>query len=202
MIAREWNGKMAPRIFALCLVFLFTVTGCSSMKPEDFAGTTPRFSLEEYFDGNVRAWGIFQDRFGRLRRQFVVDIAGSRDGDTLTLVEDFVYDDGETDQRIWTIRKLDDHRYEGTADDVIGTAVGIAYGNALNWSYDLDLPVGERIIRVRFDDWMFLQDEDVMINRAAVTKWGFLIGEVSIFFTRQRDQVANRWAHAFVQAAE
>ena len=172
------------------------------MKPQDFAGTTPRFALEEYFDGDVRAWGIFQDRAGRLRRQFVVDIAGTWDGETLTLVEDFVYDDGETDQRIWTIRKLDDHRYEGTAGDVVGTAVGIGYGNALNWSYDFDLQVGGRTIRVRFDDWMFLQGDGVMINRADVSKWGFTLGEVSIFFTRQESGVAGRQAGEFAQAAE
>ena len=175
---------MTPRILTLCLAVLFALTGCSSMKPEDFDGTTPRFILEEYFAGTVRAWGVFQDRFGRLRRQFVVDIQGTWDGETLTLVEDFVYDDGETDQRIWTIRKIDEHTYEGTADDVVGTATGISYGNALNWQYDFDLQVGDNTFRVHFDDWMFLQDDDVMINRAEVTKWGFAVGEASIFFRR------------------
>lgn len=154
------------------------------MKPEDFAGTTPRFVLEDYFTGKVRAWGVFQDRFGQLRRQFTVDIDGSWDGEVLTLVEDFVYDDGETERRIWRIRRIDEHRYEGTADDVVGTATGISYGNALNWQYDFDLQVGEGTYRVHFDDWMFLQDEEVMINRAEVTKWGFSVGEASIFFRR------------------
>ncbi len=154
------------------------------MKPEDFDGTTPRFILEEYFSGNVRAWGVFQDRFGRLRRQFVVDIQGTWDGEVLTLVEDFVYDDGEVDQRIWTIHKIDEHNYLGTADDVVGTATGISYGNALNWQYDFDLQVGDNTFRVHFDDWMFQQDDDVMINRAEVTKWGFTVGEASIFFRR------------------
>ena len=160
------------------------------MKPEDFDGTTPRFVLEEYFSGKVRAWGVFQDRFGRLRRQFAVDIEGTWDGETLTLVEDFVYDDGEIDQRIWTIRKIDEHTYEGTADDVVGTATGITYGNALNWQYDFDLQVGDSTFRVHFDDWMFLQDGEVMINRADVTKWGFAVGEASIFFRRIGDAEA------------
>lgn len=160
------------------------------MKPEDFSGTTPRFVLEDYFVGKSRAWGVFQDRFGRLRRQFVVDIEGSWDGEVLTLVEDFVYDDGETDQRIWSIRRIDEHTYEGTADDVVGTATGISYGNALNWQYDFDLQVGDSTLRVHFDDWMFLQDDDVMINRAEVTKWGFAVGEASIFFRRLDDAEA------------
>jgi len=107
---------MTPRILTLCLAVLFALAGCNSMKPEDFDGTTPRFILEDYFSGNVRAWGVFQDRFGRLRRQFAVDIEGTWDGETLTLVEDFFYADGETDRRIWTIRKIDENTYEGTAD--------------------------------------------------------------------------------------
>ena len=154
------------------------------MKPEDFDGTTPRFILEEYFEGKVRAWGVFQDRSGRPRRQFVVDIDGTWDGEVLTLVEDFFFSDGETDRRIWSIRKIDEHRYEGTADDVVGTATGLSYGNALNWQYDFDLLVGDSTLRVHFDDWMYLQDEDVMINRADVTKFGFTVGEASIFFRR------------------
>ncbi|CAE7173282.1 unnamed protein product [Symbiodinium microadriaticum] len=155
------------------------------MKPEQFDGREPRLLIEDYFAGNTRAWGIFEDRFGTLRREFVVDIEGTWDGDTLTLVEDFVYSDGETQQRIWTIRKLDAHRYEGTAADVIGAAEGVSYGNALNWSYTLALPIGESVWNVRFDDWMFLQADDVLVNRAKVSKFGLEIGEVTIFFRKE-----------------
>lgn len=159
------------------------------MKPEDFAGTEPRFRLEEYFDGKSRAWGIFEDRFGSLRRQFTVDIDGSWDGEVLTLVEDFVYDDGELEQRIWTIRPVGENGYEGSADGVVGTAIGSAYGNALNWQYHFDLAIGERTLNVHFDDWMFLQpDGETMINRARVSKWGIEVGTASIFFQRLDDE--------------
>ena len=154
------------------------------MKVEDFAGIEPRFRLEEYFEGQTRAWGLFQDRFGNVRRQFVVDIQGRVEADGITLVEDFVYSDGETEQRVWTIRRTGEHTYEGDAAGVVGTARGAAYGNALNWAYDFDLRVGDRTWRVHFDDWMFLQPDGVMINRATVTKWGFEIGEAIIFFQR------------------
>ncbi|WP_084462874.1 DUF3833 domain-containing protein [Oceanibaculum pacificum] len=173
------------RATALLLAALLVLGGCSTMKPEDFADTTPRLTVEDYFQGKSRAWGIFQDRFGTLRRSFTVDIEGYREGDEFVLKEDFVYDDGETDQRIWRIRRIDEHRYEGRADDVVGTATGLAYGKALNWQYEFDLKVGERTIRVHFDDWMFQQDEQVMVNRASVTKWGIEIGEVTLFFMRE-----------------
>ncbi len=164
--------------------FCLLLTGCSSMKPQDFAKTEPKLDLFDYFDGKTEAWGLFEDRFGTVRRQFKVDITGTIDGDRLTLDEDFIYMDGEKDKRVWYIQKLSDGRYEGKAADVIGTAKGISAGNALNWSYNMALKVGETTYQVHFDDWMFLQDGNVLINRATVTKWGFDVGEVSLFFKK------------------
>lgn len=174
--------------FAACAAIL---SGCSSMKPQDFAEQEPRLLIEEYFAGKTQAWGIFQDRFGTLRRQFRVDIDGTWDGETLTLVEDFVYDDGETEQRVWRITKLGDNRYEGRAEGVIGVAGGTAYGNALNWRYRFALKVGDSTWNVHFDDWLFLQDERVLINRAEVTKFGLQIGEVTLMFIKS-DATAAR----------
>jgi hypothetical protein len=169
------------------LLLAIVLTGCSSMKPEDFAGREPKLVLEEYFLGQTKAWGIFEDRFGRLRRSFVVDITGTWDEEKqlLTLEEDFLYDDGETDQRVWEVTKLGPHRYNGRAADVVGVAEGKIYGNALNWKYDIDLKTKDSSLRVTFNDWMFLQDEETLINRAKVTKWGILVGEVSIFFRKR-----------------
>jgi uncharacterized membrane-anchored protein len=154
------------------------------MEPTDFSNTKPVLRIEKYFVGQTRAWGIFEDRFGNLRRQFVVDIQGNWDGENLVLDENFRYSDGETDRRIWSIKKVNEHRYEGTASDVIGVAVGKAYGNALNWRYDMDMKVGEGTLRVHFNDWMYLQPSGVLVNRARVSKFGIEIGEVSLFFQK------------------
>lgn len=154
------------------------------MKLSDFDGTTPEFRIEEYFLGETRAWGIFEDRFGRLRRQFTVDITGTMEGDEIVLDEHFDYADGEKDRRVWRIKILEDGRYEGRADDVVGVANGAVNGNALHWYYDLNLKVGERTVQVHFDDWMFLQPDGVLINRARVSKWGIEIGEVTLSFKK------------------
>jgi hypothetical protein len=163
---------------------LVLLGGCSSMDPKDFQGTTPALDLFAYFDGRTRAWGIFQGRGGELKRQFTVDIEGRVAGDELTLTEDFVYADGETQRRVWRIRRIDEHRFEGRADDVVGSAEGTAFGQALNWRYTLRLPFRDSTVDVQFDDWMFLQADDVLINRATVRKFGFKVGEVTLFFTR------------------
>jgi len=154
------------------------------MKPEDFADRQPPFVLEDYFEGKTKAWGFFQDLFGEIRREFVVDITGERNGDTVILTEDFAYADGETERRVWTLRRLGDRHYEGSTDGVIGKARGRACGNAFNWSYDFKLKIGGRRVKVRFDDWMLLQPGGVMINRATVRKFGVLLGQAFIFFQR------------------
>jgi hypothetical protein len=154
------------------------------MQIDQISQLQPELKIEEYFDGKVYAWGIFEDRFGTIRRQFQVEIDGDWDGKTLTLDEQFLYDDGERDQRIWEITSSGSGNYEGQAADVLGTAAGTSQGNALNWKYDIDLKVGDGSWRVTFDDWMLLQQGGVLINRAYVKKWGFTIGTVTLSFMR------------------
>ncbi len=169
----------------LFLLLTLTLLSCASdMNIKNFENETPRFVLENYFDGKTKAWGMFHDRFGNLKRSFKVDIIGILDNDTLTLDEKFVYDDGEKESRIWSIKILGNNKYSGTADDVIGEATGISSGNALNWKYKLNLKVKESTVVVDFDDWMFLQDDNILMNRAEVKKWGIVLGVVSITFKK------------------
>lgn len=157
------------------------------MKIDSYKDTTPTLKIEEYFAGQTKAWGVFQDRFGKVRRRFVVDINGTWDEDsqTLKLVEDFNYDDGEIEQRIWTITKTGPDSYKGTAKGVVGEALGQSAGNAFNFKYQFDLPVEGKIWRVSFDDWMYLQtDKDILFNKATIRRWGFTLGDVYIFFDK------------------
>lgn len=160
------------------------------MKVQDYKNAQPELKIEEYFQGSSKAWGVFQDRFGKVRRQFVVDIEGTWDEDTqqLTLVEDFVYNDGQTEQRVWEITKTGDNTYIGTADGVVGQAKGESKGNAFNFKYTFDLPVEGSVWRVTFDDWMYLQDENVLFNKATIKRWGFTLGDVYIFFDRRNKE--------------
>lgn len=157
------------------------------MNIQDYENTTPELKIENYFQGETKAWGIFQDRFGKVRRKFTVDIDGTWDENNqkLTLIEDFIYDDGETEQRIWTITKTDENIYTGSADGVVGKASGESEGNAFNFKYTFDLPVNGKAMRVTFDDWMYLQDNNVLFNKAIIKKWGIRLGDVYIFFDKR-----------------
>lgn len=162
----------------------FPLMACGGPTPKSFEGGEPRLKLEDYFAGETKAYGIFRDRFGEVRRQFVVDVQGAWNAETqtLTLDESFRYADGETDTRVWTIEKKGPHRYVGTAGDVIGEAEGEAYGNAFTWRYRVELPVKGSTWTVTFDDWMFLQPDGILLNTATVTKWGVEVGTVTITF--------------------
>ena len=84
---------------------------------------------------------MFQDRFGTIKRQFVVEIDGTIDNGTLVMDESFAYADGEKATRVWRIKPLGNGEYEGTAGDVVGTARGKIAGNAMNLAYEIDLPI-------------------------------------------------------------
>jgi hypothetical protein len=73
----------------------------------------------------------------------------------------------------------------GKADDVVGEALGESSGNALNWAYTLALPVDDTIYNVQFDDWMYLVNSKVMLNKAKMSKFGIELGEVTLSFYKR-----------------
>jgi len=154
------------------------------MKPEDYKNTKPEIKIEEYFLGKVKAWGIFQGRSGIVKRQFTATMNGSFDGNDFILNENFNWNDGEKQNRKWNIKKIGANNYEGTAADVVGIAKGTSHGSAFKFEYNLLIPFKDKKIKVRFDDWIFKQDEQVAINRAIITKFGFKIGELTVFFLK------------------
>ena len=167
------------------VAFLTLLTACAGIAPEAYQTEKPVLELDRYFTGTVDAWGMFTDREGKVVKRFTVVIIGTWNGDTGTLDEDFSYSDGTREKRIWTIRKTGPGRYLGTAGDVVGAALGSAAGNALNWRYVLDLKVGDKSYHVDFDDWMYQMDDRVMLNRATMSKFGFRLGEVTLFFRKR-----------------
>lgn len=143
----------------------------------------PILDVRSFFAGRSRAWGMVIDRRGRALRRFTVAIEGRVSADELVLDESFLFDDGATDQRIWTIACSEDG-LAGRARDVVGTAHGHLEGPSLSWRYELMLPVGKRTFRVAFDDLMVMADEETLLSRAVIRKFGLRMAEVIIAFRR------------------
>ncbi len=160
------------------------LTSCSA-DIDNYQSSTPSFDLFGYFEGDVKAWGMVQDYTEQQTRRFEVDIVGTVEGNKITLVEDFVFDDGELDQRIWVITKLEDGSYQGKAEDIIGVATGQEQGNALQWKYDFELKMDDSTITVTFDDWLYRQDEKHVFNLTKIKKFGVEVGTITLFFQKQ-----------------
>ena len=168
----------------LPIILILLLNSCSEMKPEDYKNTKPIIKIEEYFQGKVKAWGMLQGRSGEIKRQFVADMKGKFDGQNLILDETFVWNDGEKQKRRWTIKKLEDNRYEGTAPEVVGIAKGVSFGSAFKFEYKLLVPYKYKKIKIKLDDWIFKQDEKIAINKATLTKFGIKVGELTVLFVK------------------
>lgn len=174
----------AYKLFILLIAFL-TLQSCTSVIVQEYSEEKPKLVLEEYLNGTLDAYGIFQDRSGKVKKRFHCLIKASWVNNVGTLDESFTYSDGSTSKRIWTIKKTSDGKYIGTADDVDKEAIGIVSGNALQWQYVLKLEVDKSIYHVHFDDWMFLMDSKVMLNRSEMSKFGFNLGSVTLTFIKR-----------------
>lgn len=169
-----------------CLVMgIALLSGCAGPSIKSYEGAKPELVLEDYFSGPIKAWGLVQDRKGEVIRRFDVDLVGRKDGNEIVLEEDFEYYDGKTERRVWRIRKMPDGSYEGRADDVASVAKGQSAGNALRLSYQMDVSVDGNTYRLNFDDWMFLMNDGVLINRSYLKKFGFTVAELTLVMQKQ-----------------
>jgi hypothetical protein len=160
------------------------LSACAGPTLKTYQDEMPKLVLRDYFSGELKAWGMFTDRFGKVVKRFSVDMACEWSGDQGVFDEHFVYSDGTLQRRVWHLVDEGEGRYRGRADDVVGQANGESRGNAFRWQYTLALPVGEHIWNVEFDDWMFLMDEQTMLNKSKMSKWGLDLGEVTLAFVK------------------
>jgi len=171
----------------LIIILCFIVMGgfsCTSPGLGDYASTTPKLSLESFFSGNLKAYGIVLDRNGKLSRRFSVTLKAEWKDNKGTVNEWFIFDDGEKSTRTWKLIKEKDNTYSGTANDVIGIAKGKTSGSALYWKYQLLITVDKTEYKVTLDDWMYLIDNKRLFNKTDITKFGFKVGEVILYIEK------------------
>ncbi len=174
------------------------VVGCS-VAPEHYAGEQPVLKLEEYLNGALIAVGTVQDYRGAVTRRMCVELKGSWVDGVGTLDEQFYFDDGERQQRIWTL-KPSAEGYVGTAADVKDEASGAVGGFALNWRYGMDLDVDGSSYAVTFDDWLYQVDERYLLNRADIRKFGVTVAEVTLMFDKGTARCPDSWLQRSVKS--
>jgi len=176
--------------WATLALLVVLLNGCAthSISDTNYLNQTPGLDIESFFDGDVRAWGIVQNRKGKIVQRFTVDISGSKQGDKLVLDETFHYAVGEGPaKRIWELQRKENGQWSGEAGDIVGSATGVEFGNAFNWHYQMELPMpgSSRKVTVLLDDWMWALDQNTLMNRSYIRKFGMTFAEVTIFMQRQ-----------------
>ncbi len=168
----------------LLILFLFQVS-CADHSVLNYQDEEPKLSLRSFFNGEIYALGIVQDRSGVVIQRFKVDMIASWKDNVATLDESFIYSDGTKSKRVWKLTEKEGSLYEGTAGDVDGKARGEVLGNTFFFEYVLNVPVGESVYRIKLEDWMFLLDDNTLMARSYMSKWGFDVGEVTIVMMKR-----------------
>ncbi len=161
------------------------LASCAHMQVADFAGQRPLLDPTKFFAGRTRSEGVMENRGGVPKQRVTTTTAGRWEGDTLILEQDLNLGDAKPQHRSWRIRKVDQHHYVATANDMIGSATGEAYGNVFHWDFTLALSPGNPLANVRMSQWMYLQpDGRTLINHSTIRKFGIVAAQVTEQFRR------------------
>ena len=167
--------------FPLLLSFCSNENGNEQIKVSGDANTLP--SMEKYFNGDIKGWGILQNRRHKVTKRFNVDMKGTWNGNKGVLKTVYYYSNGQIQRRKWEITKKGES-YEGKAADIHGTAHGTIRENAINWKYTLVVPIGKKKFHLKGDDWQWEMKDGVMINRIYFRKFGFIVAEMTLFMKK------------------
>ena len=175
-------NKIISIIFAL---FTLLILASCSVDLADYQKEKKPFDIKSYFSGDIVAWGMIQDYSNKVNRRFCVEIKGTWEANEGTLAEKFYYNDGEISYRNWQLTKKANGTYLGTAEDVVGTAIGKHQGFAFQFTYDLLLKIDDETYQVSMDDWMYQIDDYRVMNKTTISKLGIDVAEVTLFFDKE-----------------
>ncbi len=172
--------RLAVACAAACLL-----AGCDhKAQPPSLGAAEPAFDPIAFFDGHIRSWGVVENRSGAPTGWVVTDCEGYTDGpDQLRMVQHLSFQHDQAQTRIWTLRRSGPQRYEATANDMIGSAIGEAAGRTFHWKWVLAKSPGSRPFSVTMEQWMFRLDDGSVMIRSTISKLGIIIAEVSEQFT-------------------
>ncbi|MFT4519952.1 MAG: hypothetical protein ACI9JM_002352 [Halioglobus sp.] len=177
---------MMLKIYSLLLAILF-LQACTTITAESYRDVLPTMVPQEFFVGQLTAHGVVKNRSGLVIRTFNANIEASWKAEVGTLVEDFIFDDGEKQQRVWTLTPDGNGSYVGTANDVIGYSYLRSAGNSLFLNYVLRIPYGDSTLDIHVDDRMYLVAPNILINESSMSKLGLQVGSITLVIIRHSE---------------
>lgn len=162
----------------LLLLILRRWVGFAAQSPAEFAGKGPAFDPRQHLSGPIQCEGVIYGPLGRVASRFVADMHGTWDGNMGLLREDFRYDSGLAQARLWTLHLGNDGGIRALAADVPGEGFGVVSGSAVMLRYKIRLEpsAGGHVLDVT--DWMYLMENGTIMNRSQFFKWGIKVAEL------------------------
>lgn len=182
------SPAFSPARRALLLASLgggaLALSGCATVPASP---TEPRMpvTLVDAFGGRTTGRGVFVSPLTNTERRFTAELDGRLRGDTLTVVEDFVYDDGWEERLTWVFMRTGPGRWTGRRDDTVGDAVVEELGDEIRLSYEVDFRSPGGTTRLGFADVIWRRPDGVIVNEAIVTRLGLPVGRVRFELTRR-----------------
>ncbi|MGD9603384.1 MAG: DUF3833 family protein [Gammaproteobacteria bacterium] len=175
-----------PNRLAALLLPPVLAGGCATAPEPPAEAVRHAFVLEQDLVGRTIGRGRFSTITG-VERTFTARLNGTWDGTTLTLVEDFEFDDGVKERKTWRLARTAHGTYTGTREDVEGQARGFMDDGMFRLEYVMRPPGedGRPGPRLRFRDVLAKLPDGRVVNHATVGWWGLRVGRVSLVITRE-----------------
>jgi hypothetical protein len=163
----------------LFLIGALSLGGCASVPPAPTVQTQP-VTLDQAFVGRKRGAGVFRVWLTGDERRFTALLNGqlSKGGQRLTVVEDFIYDDGQKNRLTWVFDRSGPGRWTGRRDDTVGQATAIEQNGQVRLIYTADFASNSTVTRLGFKDVIYLRADGVIVNDAIVSRSGIPVGSV------------------------
>ena len=148
----------------------------------------PPITLVSAFQGRTRGRGHFRVWLTGDERRFSARLNGritGREGArVLTVVEDFLYDDGQQDRLTWVFRETGPGRWTGRREDTVGEATVIEENGVIRLSYTADFRSPSGVNRLGFEDILYGLPGGTIVNDAVVTRAGIAVASVRFVIRR------------------
>ena len=163
------------------------LTSCASRPAAPKAPAAP-LTWVDAFSGRATGVGEFKVWLTGDERRFTALLNGTVTGQTgarrLTVVEDFIYDDGDKNRLTWVFDEVGAGRWSGKREDTVGVAEVIEKDGVIRLTYTADFVSPSGTTRLGFSDVIYDAGGGLMINDAIVTRWGLPVAKVQFKIQR------------------
>ena len=119
--------------------------------------------FKKFFNGDIEGFAITQDEDGKITGTQTVKINAKWDGNKGVIQQNFIFAGDKKDSRTWLVTLNENGTFEAIGHDVSSPGQGKQIGNAAQMLYALTLKENDVKREVKYEDRMYLVDDQSMI---------------------------------------